>query len=68
MPKDKVKGSPAVTLAKSTTRTPVRAINAALSAGFGGGIVPGLVPQWNLTPQDQLSSRPFMPTKKKGRR
>jgi hypothetical protein len=67
MPKDKVKGlGPEGRLAKSATRTPVRAIETALSLGFGGAMLP-----W--PPQIRLASRepqrpPTKSAEKKGRR
>jgi hypothetical protein len=70
MPKDKVKGGVEAKLAKAATRTPLRTIETALSAGFGGAIIPGLLsgsPQWNLNEQQ---SRPLGPPKaaKEGKR
>jgi hypothetical protein len=63
MPKDKMKGP--VTLAKAATRTPLPAIQTALSAGFGGAILPGLIPgQWRLASREQ---QPRPPKKRRGR-
>jgi hypothetical protein len=66
MPKDKLKGrGPTVGLAKAATRTPLPAIQTALSAGFGGAIIPGLLPgQWRLAGREQQP----LPPKKSGRR
>ena len=59
------KKSPEVRLAKAATRTPFPAIQTALSVGFGGAILPGLIPgQWRLASREQQPR----PPKKSGRR
>jgi hypothetical protein len=48
------KKTPEVTLAKAATRTPVKAVQTALRAGFGGAMLPGLIPgQWRLADREQ---------------
>ena len=63
MPKDKMKGlGPEGRLAKAAVRTPVKAIETALSAGFGGAMLPW-PPQIRLASREQQPLPPKKPEK-----